>query len=161
MALSCTLTTFQFVITPRLIWPKSKNCSIRHPQFNWTDRFSHTYTRWIIFLFWYTKSLYLTELISSPGLYRDKGISRSKKNLLLFTWEKNVLNKTYVSCGSKHSLFLDFFWKYKENYLHKKYRLFGGPAENLSSPTISQIEQNWWFYFIYKALEQSVTGSIF
>ena len=30
---------------------------------------------------------------------------------------------------------------------------FGGPAENLSS-TISQIEQKWWLYFIYKALEQ-------
>ena len=30
----------------------------------------------------------------------------------------------------------------KENDLHRKYTLFGGPAENPSSPTISQIEQN-------------------
>ena len=30
----------------------------------------------------------------------------------------------------------------KENDLHRKYRFLGGPAENLSSPTISQIEQN-------------------
>ena len=28
------------------------------------------------------------------------------------------------------------------NNLHKKYWLFGGPAENLSSRTISQIERN-------------------
>ena len=32
--------------------------------------------------------------------------------------------------------------KRKENYFRRKFRLFGGPAENLSSPTISQIEQN-------------------
>ena len=38
--------------------------------------------------------------------------------------------------------FQTFSVKHKENYLHRKYRLFGGPAENLSSPTISQIEQN-------------------
>ena len=38
-----------------------------------------------------------------------KGIGYKKKNLI-FTLEKNVLNKTYLSCGSKHSLFRDFFW---------------------------------------------------
>ena len=38
--------------------------------------------------------------------------------------------------------FLTFSVKHKENDLHRKYWLFGGPAENLSSPTISQIEQN-------------------
>ena len=37
--------------------------------------------------------------------------------------------------------FETFSVKCQENYLHKKYRLFGGPAENLSSPTFSQIEQ--------------------
>ena len=39
--------------------------------------------------------------------------------------------------------FETFSVKCKENDLHRKYRLFGGPAENLSSPTISQAEQNW------------------
>ena len=37
---------------------------------------------------------------------------------------------------------------------------FMGPAENRSS-TIYQIEHNWLFYFIYKALEQSAIGPIF
>ena len=32
--------------------------------------------------------------------------------------------------------------KRKENDLDRKYRDFGVPAENASSPTISQIEQN-------------------
>ena len=36
--------------------------------------------------------------------------------------------------------FETFSVKRKENYLHRKYRHFLGPAENLSSPTISQIE---------------------
>ena len=35
-----------------------------------------------------------------------------------------------------------FSVKRKKNDLHRKYMLFGGPAENLSSPKISQIEQN-------------------
>ena len=57
--------------------------------------------------------------------------------------------------------FETFSVKSKENDLHRKYRLFGGPVENLSSPPISQIEQNLWFYLIYsKELEQSVTGSV-
>ena len=37
--------------------------------------------------------------------------SDNKKNRLIFTWEKNVLNKIYVSCGSKRSLFQNFFWE--------------------------------------------------
>ena len=57
--------------------------------------------------------------------------------------------------------FNTFSVKRKENDLHRKYSLLGGPAENLSSPRISEKEQNLLFYFIYKALEQSVTGSIF
>ena len=35
-----------------------------------------------------------------------------------------------------------FSVNHKENDLHKKNMLFQSPAENLSSPTISQIEQN-------------------
>ena len=35
---------------------------------------------------------------------------------------------------------MDFSVQRKENYLDEKYRLSGGPAENASSPTISQIE---------------------
>ena len=49
-----------------------------------------------------------------------------------------------------HSFFLDFFVKQKKNNSQRKSRLFGGCVENLSSPTISQIEQNLEFYFIYK-----------
>ena len=57
--------------------------------------------------------------------------------------------------------FETFSVKRKKNDLHRKYRRFGGRAENLSFPTISQIEQNWWLYFIYKALEQSATATVF
>ena len=39
-------------------------------------------------------------------------------------------------------LFQTFSVKRKENDLHIKYTFLGGPAENASSPTISQIEQN-------------------
>ena len=41
-----------------------------------------------------------------------------------------------------------FSEKLKENELHRKYTFFMGPAGNLS-PTILQIKQIWWFYFIY------------
>ena len=56
--------------------------------------------------------------------------------------------------------FRTFSVKSTENDLRRKYRLFGGPEENLSSPTISQIEKNLLLYFIYKGLEQSVTVEI-
>ena len=49
-----------------------------------------------------------------------KRTAQLKKNCLLFTWEKNDLNKTYVSCGSKHCLFLTFSVKCKEYDLHRK-----------------------------------------
>ena len=86
-----------------------------------------------------------------------------EKNRLLFTWEKKkLLNKTYMYYEILNIVcFLTFSVKCKENDLHRKYRLFGGLAENLPSPTISQIEQNCWLYFIYKALEQSVTVGVF
>ena len=45
-----------------------------------------------------------------------------------------------MSCQQR--LFLGFFRKRKENNLNGKYRFSGGPAENASSHTISQIEQN-------------------
>ena len=54
-----------------------------------------------------------------------------------------------------------FSVKRKENDLHRKYSHFGCPAENQSCRKISKIEQNLSFYFIYKALEQGVTGSVF
>ena len=38
--------------------------------------------------------------------------------------------------------FKTFSVKCKENDFHRKYRLFRGPAENLSSLTISWTEQN-------------------
>ena len=37
--------------------------------------------------------------------------------------------------------FETFSEKRKENELHRKYTLFGGPAGNLSPPTILQIKQ--------------------
>ena len=74
-------------------------------------------------------------------LFNLKGIAHlEKKNHLLFTWEKNVLNKQYVSWGLTHSLFLDLIRKHKENDLHRKLTFLGGSAENASSPTILQIE---------------------
>ena len=39
----------------------------------------------------------------------------TKKKKLLFPWEKNILNKQYVSWGLKHSLFQTFSVKRKEN----------------------------------------------
>ena len=59
-------------------------------------------------------------------------------------------------------LFLKFFCIIlgKINKFGKSWWAFSFINNNLSSLTISQIEQNLWFYFIYKALEQSVTGSI-
>ena len=45
--------------------------------------------------------------------------------------------------------FETFSGKHKENELCIKYTLFGGAAGNLSPPTILQIKQIWWFYFIY------------
>ena len=42
----------------------------------------------------------------------------------------------------------------KKNDFDRKYKLLGSPAENAPSPTISQIEQNLSFYFIYKHYEQ-------
>ena len=38
--------------------------------------------------------------------------------------------------------FLTFSVKNKENDLYRKYMFLGGPAENASSPTISQKRQN-------------------
>ena len=38
--------------------------------------------------------------------------------------------------------FQTFSEKRKENEFHRKDTLLGGPAENLSPPTISQIQQN-------------------
>ena len=60
------------------------------------------------------------------------------KKKLLFTVEKNIQNKTYVSWGSKHTVVCleTVSAKHDENDLHRKYRLFGGTAENVSSPTI-------------------------
>ena len=79
-----------------------------------------------------------------------RGRPPGKNNCLLLTWEENILNKQYVSSGSKHSLFLIFCVKRKENDLHRKCTFLGGPAEYPFYPTISEIEQNLWFYFIYK-----------
>ena len=85
------------------------------------------------------------------GVTYLRGLPYFKKNLLLLTWEKNVLNKTYVSWGSKQFVSRLFLSKnVKKMICIENTGYLGGPVENASSPTISQIEQNWWFYFIYK-----------
>ena len=45
--------------------------------------------------------------------------------------------------------FETFSEKRKENELQRKYMLFGGPAGNLSPPTILQMKQILCIYFIY------------
>ena len=42
----------------------------------------------------------------------------------------------------------DFSVNRKEIELHRKYKVFGGSMENLSSPPILGIEQNGWFHWI-------------
>ena len=54
---------------------------------------------------------------------------------------KKELNKSNKHVFKSKACFETFSEKCKENDLHREYRPFGGPAENLSS-TISQIEQN-------------------
>ena len=71
-----------------------------------------------------------------------------KKKLFINLWEKCSKQNMYYEVLNI-VCFLPFFVKCKENDLHGKYTFLGGHAENASS-TISQIEQNWWFYFIYK-----------
>ena len=65
-----------------------------------------------------------------------RGSEDKKIIIIIFMWEKNVLNKIYVSWGSKHVCFKTFSEKRKKNELRRKYTLFGGPAGNLSPPTI-------------------------
>ena len=36
----------------------------------------------------------------------------------------------------------------KENELHRKYKIFGGSAENAKALPILEIEQNGWFHWI-------------
>ena len=60
-------------------------------------------------------------------LYRCNwgGMPDVKKNCLLFTWEKNVLKKTYVPLGSKHSLFRNLFCKTKKTICIENIGFFG------------------------------------
>ena len=51
-----------------------------------------------------------------------------KKTCLLFTWDKNVLNKKYVSWGLHIVCFKTFSVKRQWNNLHRKYMFFGGPC---------------------------------
>ena len=63
-----------------------------------------------------------------------------KKNHLLFTWEKYGFKTKDMYHEVLNIVCLETFSeKRKENELHRNYTLFGGPAQNLSSPTISEI----------------------
>ena len=64
---------------------------------------------WIIFLFdlkWFAFSVKKTNFHNSLG---DR--PTEKKIGLLYTSEKNIINKQYVSLGLNRSLFLHFFRK--------------------------------------------------
>ena len=76
-----------------------------------------------------------------------QGMDQQKKLLLIHLREKRFKPKIIMSY---RQMFVSRHFLCKENYLVGKYGLLLGPAENASSPTISQIEQNLWFYFIYK-----------
>ena len=105
-------------------------------------------------------------------LHALRGWITKKKSFIIHLWEKLIKHKViimswwllYVYVPLKklfiHKViiielavnvcFQAFSVKRKENDLDRKYMLLGGPAENAYSNTISQIQQNWWYYFIYK-----------
>ena len=65
--------------------------------------------------------------IITSAMESVKGIGNQNQNSFYYSPEKNILNKKYVSWGSKHSLFLDFFCKTKKMICIKIYVL-GGPC---------------------------------
>ena len=71
------------------------------------------------------------------------------------------LSKVCFATFSEKCKELQLHKKYTNYELHQKYTLLVGPAEKTSSPTISQIEQNLWFYFIYKHLEKGASLTVF
>ena len=78
-----------------------------------------------------------------------KGIVDSKiENLLLFTLEKNGLNKIDVFFPGIEESVIRFSLRCKENELHRKYKFFGGAKENPMVLQILEIEQNGWFHWI-------------
>ena len=66
--------------------------------------------------------------------------------LLLFTWEKNGLNKKDLFFNEIEESVIRFSVRCKENELHRKYMGLGGSTENASQ--ILEIEQNWFFHWI-------------
>ena len=72
-----------------------------------------------------------------------KGIVDPKiENLLLFTLEKNGLNKIDVFFYGIEESAIRFSLRCKENELHRKYKVLGGATENPMVPPILEIEQN-------------------
>ena len=57
--------------------------------------------------------------------------------------------------------FQTFSEKHKENVFHRKYRLFEGPGENLSSPTISQINKIYDFMSFTKPWSRASEARFF
>ena len=60
-----------------------------------------------------------------------------KKSFIIHLREKCVKQKNNKYELPSKVCFKTFSEKRKENKLHRKYTLLGGPAEKLSSPTIS------------------------
>ena len=73
---------------------------------------------------------------------------------ILFTCEKNGLNKTDLFFHGIEESVIRFSVRYKENELHRKYKGFGGSTENASLPPILEIEQ------IYASIGFSTPQSI-
>ena len=78
----------------------------------------------------------------SEATFLNTGKVRCKKKVYYLPERKTFQIKDIYHAVLNIVCFETFSVKRKKNDLHRKYRLFGGRAENLSSPTISQIEQN-------------------
>ena len=72
----------------------------------------------------------------------SRGSLRHKYIFLLFTREKNGLNKKYLFFHGIEESVIRFSVCSKENELHRKYKGFGGSTEIAIPPPILEIEQN-------------------
>ena len=70
------------------------------------------------------------------------------ENLLLFTWEKNGLNKKDAFFSRIEESVIRFSVQCKENELHIKHKVLGGATENAKAPPILELAQNEWFHWI-------------
>ena len=89
---------------------------------------------WDLMIYIFCLERIYLRLLIKHFLFIGPCLGIAQKKCLLITWEKNVLNKTYVSWGSKHSLFLCFFCKsvkHKENDLHTNIGFLGSCRKSI------------------------------